>query len=498
MVPQTGLELEAAHLLEDQVGAPATRISRPKLIALSLSALLGLTGTLAYGLRSPSVLPGSPGGVVALASHEEHAAKPIDPVAVVPLVWTVITKQDGTGHLPEATMHKYVDLLNAHFAGTGNTVDVKKPDVAKILAGSDCTEKCNVAMCYKGGTATDLDTKKKVESECWCGADYCTHWGWKYDDEEGSALAGANVNTGVAFKIEKIKYVKNDEWHLQCCCTHADVKYETKQQEIFDQVVDKTTVRKVANIIVCDMSTLGGGTAGQSMITGTAGCAGGPGIMVDTATAMDVSYGVHTLVHEFGHNFGLHHTFNEECNGNWGCEKADVCKVDVNAGDHISDTPLHLKQEECNGADSCPDAPGKDPLDNYMSYSGCQQRRFTPKQVEKMHSVITKYYPEMLVSSDKPEAENFPCNPGFPSGEVPAGYTPPKDDALPIGDDPVSPPSCTLEVNQCDRFDTTGCYCQDARQCCADHGCGGEVGSQQCLPCSWKGPDTPFTDDSCK
>merc|ERR1711957_854000 len=214
--------------------------------------------------------------------------------------------------------------------------------------------------------------------------------------------------------------------------------------------------------------------------------------------AKDIEYGQDTLVHEFGHNFGLYHTFNEECDGNFGdCTKEDACKPDKNSGDHIDDTPVHLKQGSCNGADSCPKAKGKDPLDNYMSYSGCSQRRFTAGQVTKMHDIVTKYYPAMLVSKDKPAQQDLPCNPSFPGGKVPAGYAAPKEESS-SGGTLVSPPSCILEVGQCDRFDTTGCFCKDARNCCDEHGCGGTAGSYQCLPCDWKAwGDTEFTEDSC-
>lgn len=502
MALSDGAEIESAARLLDaeavDVEVPASGPSgrRAKAVAVSIAMMLGVVGWGGFAQRRhASGLHG--GDFVKLSADAGKQPEPVEPYAKVPLQWTVITKKDGTGRYPEEKVNEMIEALNKHFSGNGNGLP-ESPDVEAVLSGDDCNKKCNIALCYKGGSATDLETKLRIDNECYCGADYCTHWGWKYADEKPSALDGPNLDTGISFHLNEVKYVENDEWHLQCCCTHAGFKYEIKQQEIYDQAIDKDTVRKVTNIIVCDMTTLGGGTAGQSMITGSSGCSGGPGIMLDFSSIVDVKYGVHTLAHEFGHNLGLFHTFNEECNGNFGCAKEDACNPELNVGDKISDTPLHLKQEACNGADSCPDAPGKDPLDNYMSYSGCDQRRFTAEQVKKMQDTVAKYFPTMLVG-DHGEPEDLPCNPEFPDGTVPDGYAPPQDEEDGGGGGGHSPPSCQLEVGQCDQHDTTGCYCADSRMCCAGHGCGGSAGSLQCLPCSWKPFDgIEWTADACQ
>lgn len=71
----------------------------------------------------------------------------------------------------------------------------------------------------------------------------------------------------------------------------------------------------------------------------------------------DPEYGFVT-VHEVGHWFGLEHTFEN------GCEEP---------GDGVDDTPAEAQPvggDKCAepGRDTCPDKPGLDPVDNYMTY----------------------------------------------------------------------------------------------------------------------------------
>lgn len=83
-----------------------------------------------------------------------------------------------------------------------------------------------------------------------------------------------------------------------------------------------------------------------------------------------------TMTHEVGHWFGLYHTFQNECNG---------------AGDSVDDTPACKKSFSCDGnLDTCPGLPGKDPVNNFMSYGTCR-RQFTSGQGARMRSSYNYY-----------------------------------------------------------------------------------------------------------
>lgn len=73
---------------------------------------------------------------------------------------------------------------------------------------------------------------------------------------------------------------------------------------------------------------------------------------------------------QVGHWLGLYHTFQSTSNE----ENATGCEADLlDGGDRVGDTPPEDSpaQGGCQlGRDSCPDLPGRDPVRNYMDYSG--------------------------------------------------------------------------------------------------------------------------------
>ncbi|KAH7372234.1 hypothetical protein BKA66DRAFT_572358 [Pyrenochaeta sp. MPI-SDFR-AT-0127] len=107
-----------------------------------------------------------------------------------------------------------------------------------------------------------------------------------------------------------------------------------------------------------------------------------------------------TLVHEVGHWFGLYHNFGPDCERSY---------------DYVDDTPiedLHPDLGTCpTDLDSCPDQPGKDLTNNWMSLfnDGCRNS-FTPGQIQRMRMQMVKYrgytFPGIR-PEDVPEDDTF-------------------------------------------------------------------------------------------
>lgn len=71
--------------------------------------------------------------------------------------------------------------------------------------------------------------------------------------------------------------------------------------------------------------------------------------------------------------------------------------------------------------DSCPGLSGVDPIDNVMSYSSCNNKRFTSGQVDRAWATLRRFFPSTVTPPSSSAPEELPCNPHFPSGYT-TGY----------------------------------------------------------------------------
>ena len=112
-----------------------------------------------------------------------------------------------------------------------------------------------------------------------------------------------------------------------------------------------------------------------------------------------------TVVHETGHNFGLYHTFKGDCSGP-GSEVAgyttdDIPVLSTTVGDGRFCSGVDgLSLSTGLKADSCPQDPGLDPVNNFMSYThACCMVNFSPQQILIMQAQITQEKPGWVTSN---------------------------------------------------------------------------------------------------
>lgn len=188
------------------------------------------------------------------------------------------------------------------------------------------------------------------------------------------------IDTKLRFRLQDINYVNNKNYHYRC--------------DIIDQKLMKryaTKPDKIINIFVCESDYYLGWAYYPWSFTETNRMSSIfihkdsiPG-STDIEDTIFESYNMGlTLVHELGHYFGLIHTF----------AQSGTC-ID---GDEISDTAVEKTPNFwCDASrDSCPNHPGKDPINNYMDYSPDEcMNEFTPLQINRLWSMIDEYKPKL-------------------------------------------------------------------------------------------------------
>lgn len=196
----------------------------------------------------------------------------------------------------------------------------------------------------------------------------------------GSASFESGGDSGLRFFIATSTFIDDAKWFADCKSSSYIFKGELNMDS-----------KRYLNIYTCSGSgylgwtylpwTHSEGDNNQAVIINYKTFPGG------SLSKYNLGY---TAVHEIGHYFGLLHTFSK----GGGCD--DI------TGDGVEDTPVEsLPGNSCStDRDSCPEAPGKDPLWSYMDYSydACMTR-FSPGQIERMKDMIELHRPDLYKNS---------------------------------------------------------------------------------------------------
>lgn len=112
------------------------------------------------------------------------------------------------------------------------------------------------------------------------------------------------------------------------------------------------------------------------------------------------------LIHELGHAFHLHHTFEGD---DAGCPDNNNCLQD---GDQVCDTPPH-EENHCSGISACASGNIDNARYNYMSYCNTKTL-FTPGQKQRVQAALTSTNRTPLLSAQS-------CTPAFTLDVEPFG-----------------------------------------------------------------------------
>jgi hypothetical protein len=169
------------------------------------------------------------------------------------------------------------------------------------------------------------------------------------------------------FRLAGVTRTTNNDWFL-----HADEK--SVEREMKTALRDPSSTAETLNIYLTNL--INGGLLGYAYLPRNYQQVGVlDGVVAETQSLPGGSAAPYdlggTISHEAGHWSGLLHTFQGGCDGS----------------DHVADTPNQAAPTRgCpQGADTCPDVPGLDPIHNYMDYSddACYNQ-FTVDQRERM------------------------------------------------------------------------------------------------------------------